>query len=502
MIDFKIKLENIQERDSLINLFEDIENQTQRKPIHDAAPASVCLPSTEYLLSLEAKHNFDGEFCTKKPEIIVVVDNSTSMRGIPWKQVQCGLIKLLNITRNSINCRVISYNQYAQQIKLTGCKDVDDLTINSIEVQGATNFVAAFKELEKFFVQNDDSLFFPHYIFFMTDGQDTMNSSQEIMKALEHLQEKIETFGGEVVFNVLGFSQHHDATFLENISLIGTSDGAYSFVSPQEGDKALEERLIALVEETTCTIGQTINVEAASNNIEFLSEWFGQSEKKVILPAKLTKTHGETKILTKKFVRISNNAETHILLNVYEELRGRTKPIKARVVKSETILLNDARSITTFNLRKLRAAMNMVIYRMRITDASKDTSVKAAYDIVKKQMYSIKDVDLLPNSSAKRHHSTVSGYINLCSRSLEPGNRNRVEAAMTSKGSMSSCMSSSCQQQNLCVQTPSPGMFSDSSSVVPNRTPSQMKVKLTDYSNQSDDEDETAVDNQPGSAPN
>ena len=42
---------------------------------------------------------------------------------------------------------------------------------------------------------------------------------------------------GEVIFNVLGFAEHHNEDFLESLALIGTSDGSYSFVSPKEGKK-------------------------------------------------------------------------------------------------------------------------------------------------------------------------------------------------------------------------------------------------------------------------
>ena len=42
-----------------------------------------------------------------------------------------------------------------------------------------------------------------------------------IVTAKEHLQAKIEHFGGEVIFNVLGFSDDHNEDFLESLALIG-----------------------------------------------------------------------------------------------------------------------------------------------------------------------------------------------------------------------------------------------------------------------------------------
>ena len=49
---------------------------------------------------------------------------------------------------------------------------------------------------------------------------------------------------GEVIFNVLGFAEHHNEDFLESLALIGTSDGSYSFVSPKEGKKKENSFLI------------------------------------------------------------------------------------------------------------------------------------------------------------------------------------------------------------------------------------------------------------------
>ena len=158
--------------------------------------------------------------------------------------------------------------------------------INSIRAGGSTNFVAVFEALGKIFKneKKKDSTV-PHYIFMMTDGEDTCNKTEEIENAKEHLQVAIEGFGGstifgyllickypdsiiiltrkwyfesikicickkyrlflqiqiwpigEVIFNVLGFAEHHNEDFLESLALIGTSDGSYSFVSPKEGKK-------------------------------------------------------------------------------------------------------------------------------------------------------------------------------------------------------------------------------------------------------------------------
>ena len=64
-----------------------------------------------------------------------------------------------------------------------------------------------------------------------------------------------------MVFNVLGFSQQHDDNFLNLLSLIGTSDGSYNFVSPSEGDSALHEILVGMVSNFSTSIGRLMNLE-------------------------------------------------------------------------------------------------------------------------------------------------------------------------------------------------------------------------------------------------
>ena len=50
--------------------------------------------------------------------------------------------------------------------------------------------------------------------------------------AQEHLQTVILGYGAEVIFHVMGFSAQHNEQFLESLSFLGTSDGSYSYVSP------------------------------------------------------------------------------------------------------------------------------------------------------------------------------------------------------------------------------------------------------------------------------
>lgn len=54
-------------------------------------------------------------------------------------------------------------------------------------------------------------------------------------------QDVIAKYGEEVIVHVLGFSQHHNDAFLESLTLIGTADGSYNYISPNDGKKIRAE---------------------------------------------------------------------------------------------------------------------------------------------------------------------------------------------------------------------------------------------------------------------
>merc|ERR1712012_395039 len=138
----------------------------------------------------------------------------------------CGKISSCLLSR----IRVISYNQEASQVALTGESQVDKASIDKIRASGSTSFVAVFKHLSAIFKDKTEDASKAFFVFFMTDGEDTVSSPKEIMQQKELMQTDIEKFGAEVVFHVLGFSEQHDEQFLESLTFLGTSDGTYSFV--------------------------------------------------------------------------------------------------------------------------------------------------------------------------------------------------------------------------------------------------------------------------------
>ena len=114
------------------------------------------------------------------------------------------------------------------------------------------------------------------------------------------------------------------------------------------------------MESTSESIGKIINVEVLGENVEFLGEWFGESEKEVILPAKLSKIEDKITISTRKFVRIPNGEEPKMILKIHEKLRGNSEPQEAKIISVEKIELSQKDVIDAHNLKKLRSAMNLI----------------------------------------------------------------------------------------------------------------------------------------------
>ena len=312
---------------------------------------------------------------------------------------------------------MISYNHEASHLPLTGEAQVDKASIEKIRAGGSTSFVAVFKQLSAIFKDKSEDASKAFFVFFMTDGEDTVSSPKEIMQQKEMMQTDIEKFGAEVVFHVLGFSEQHDEQFLESLTFLGTSDGTYSFVTPSEGERAIEERLVALVQSTSSAVGRSLNIEMKSKDIQFLGDTFGEGKEEVVVPAMVSKQAGTIRIATKKFVRKmpTCNGPPQLELKIYEKLTGAPKAIEATVLRMEEVVLTDPTEIADHNLKKLRTALNMITGQ--ISEADKPEQVegmKVWHKLVQEKFAKMKiDDKNIPQPMQSRKKAVESG-INIC----------------------------------------------------------------------------------------
>jgi len=475
LIQFSCKLETVAGDKSMINLFQADDKQ------------GVLKDNNEYLMHLEAELPAEKETKTQEAEFIVVVDRSGSMQGTPWKQVQDALMKMLDLTRTQGNIQTtsIAYNHDVSQVKLTGEEKVDKASIKAIRASGSTNFVAVFKELSKIFSDKKKDATKAYFVFFMTDGLDTCNNPREIMAAKEQLQTQIEKFGGEIVFHVLGFSEDHDEAFLESLTYLGTSDGSYSFVSPAEGERALEERLLQLIKSTSSVVGRNINVEIKSENMEFLGDSFAEVKKDVVLPAMMTKQGNKIKIATKKFVRKTGDTEPRFEVKVYEKLTGNPDAKDAAVISIEEIFLDKQMDIDDHNLKKLRTALNMITATISDAESEKDKEkMKVWHKLVTEKFALLKiDDQSAPKAMVNRKRAVKSG-LEICNEIYDPSNDrlNEREKYLKASSAMNAYQISSKSVQNRRqVKKKSTGINSWIGNQKGMRTQIQQKVTTTDY---------------------
>jgi len=401
-IKFDCKLETVVRSEVALSLFKVLEKQ-QEDDVNN-----------EFLMHLSAEVADQGEAKVQSAEFIVIVDRSGSMQGTPWKQVQGGLTKMLELTRSqeNIRIRVISYNQEASQVALTGESQVDKASIDKIRASGSTSFVAVFKHLSAIFKDKTEDASKAFFVFFMTDGEDTVSSPKEIMQQKELMQTDIEKFGAEVVFHVLGFSEQHDEQFLESLTFLGTSDGTYSFVSPSEGGKAIEERLVALVQSTSSAVGRSLNIEMKSNDLQFLGDTFGEGKTEVVVPAMVSKNNGVVRIATKKFVKKMPTCKgsPKLELKIYEKLTGAPDAISASIAKTEEFVLKEQVHVADHNLVKLRTALNMITGQ--ISEADKPEQVegmKVWHKLVQEKFAKITLDESIPQNIKSKKKAVESG---------------------------------------------------------------------------------------------
>eukprot|EP00092_Neocalanus_flemingeri_P023935 GFUD01025964.1.p1 GENE.GFUD01025964.1~~GFUD01025964.1.p1 ORF type:complete len:490 (-),score=154.82 GFUD01025964.1:169-1638(-) len=475
IIQFSCKLETVAGDKSMLSLFQNHDNQ------------GVKTQNDEYLMHLEAEISAEKEAKTQEAEFIVVVDRSGSMNGTPWKQVQDALNKMLDLTRTqgNIETTAIAYNHETMRVNITGDAKVDKATIKGIRASGSTNFVATFRDLSKIFADKKQDASKAYFVFFLTDGLDTCNNPREIMAEKEKLQTQIEKFGAEVVFHVLGFSEDHDEAFLESLTFLGTSDGTYSFVTPAEGERALEERLLQLIKSTSSVVGRNINIEIKSENMEFLGDSFAETKKDVVLPAMMTKQGNTIKIATKKFVRKTGSSEPKFEVKVFEKLTGNPDAKDAAISIIEEIVLDKKVDIDDHNLKKLRTALNMITATLSDAESDKEKEKMKVWHSLVTDKFALLKIDdkTAPKAMVSRKRAVEAG-LGICNEIYDPSNdklSEREKCLKTSSAMTSYQMVSNQVQNRRLVKKKGTGSNAWVGNQKGSRNMMQTKMSATDY---------------------
>ena len=324
--------------------------------------------------------------------------------------------KMIELIKDNkrISVKTMVYNQSAEW--LAGNGDKAAYEVKAMRAGGSTNFKAVFELLQKYLENGAETgsggggmlsklrsagpkkeaaagTRKKVFVFFMTDGCDTCNNSQQLMVSKEHLQDSMAKYGEEVVVHVLGFGKNHDDSFLESLSLLGTSDGSYSYVQPTDGDHALEKRLTDLLESTTGLVGKSVFLDLKIENEggQFLGEWFGDGKSDIVLQAFMQMQGDLATVNTTKFIKLPKGETLRLKINMLRDLKEDTAVIpgnvKKIVVQTDADLSEKEGKMLT--LRKLRTCLNLLTAKIgnSMDEGNRKEAeklVKAWYEIISK----------------------------------------------------------------------------------------------------------------------
>ena len=172
---------------------------------------------------------------------------------------------------------------------------------------------------------------------------------------------------------------------------------------------------------------QAILLQVKSQNVEFLGKWFNESSKEAILVGHMTKHSGDMiHISTHKFVRMPEDQvylghsvfyylqkvhkqllliaffdakfwlqQPEIEIKAAESLYGDAK-LETKIVDITKVTWNEAANpdeVRLFQLRKMRAAMNMVSSKISEASSTPDPMAKAVHSKIKSMMEALKNRD-------------------------------------------------------------------------------------------------------------
>lgn len=149
--------------------------------------------------------------------MFLCLDKSGSMSGRPFTALKQGAAMVAKSISESNDYSQFNTLMFDTGIKTLVCNNEAQLDkylqdVEKFKADGSTNFVEVFKSIEKY-VKGTEGVRDISVIFF-TDGQDTCNNKNVIMNSLEDLTKALKKKGVSCRFLTIGFTNDHDAMFL------------------------------------------------------------------------------------------------------------------------------------------------------------------------------------------------------------------------------------------------------------------------------------------------
>jgi 2'-5' RNA ligase len=249
-------------------IFQSTQNDIQkiRQNFHQVDDSFVRL-----VFSAEADEVECSRVCSDKLQksrcTLFVIDRSASM-GCAYAEVKSAVRYMMKESAGKVKIDFILYNERARK---ASPEDV----LNSFP-DGMTSFVAAFAAIRSYVMAQPEGSSIN--VVFMTDGQDT--ASKNLPGAQGVFADLLRTCKRTVVIHTIGFTAGHEQELLEELRLMGNSDGTYRYAGESED---LESRFTEMFDFLELNVRKKVLIDEAEFTCDAESHGDGRLHFDVLL---------------------------------------------------------------------------------------------------------------------------------------------------------------------------------------------------------------------------
>ncbi|XP_053374188.1 uncharacterized protein LOC123531588 [Mercenaria mercenaria] len=376
--------------------------------------------SKEQFLTVDIElSNGDGTMVQQtRTHLVLVVDNSGSMAGQPWKQVKESLHAIIGSSINLTNLKtdLIVYSTKANPVPFTISNYKE--TIDGLQASGMTNFVSAFKKVYDSISSSKD--YTRTVVVFLTDGQDTVNCTEIRSHLIPKLKEGFVKHSKEATVHAVGFSKDHDFRFLKKLAEEGgTCPGMFRYCEPGDDKQALQSKLDELFDFILESNDRKVTIELLGENGTIVGQ--KSRSKSSTLNAKVVTDDGEnsqknvTRLVADSWIFLEDPSDLpsmSILVETDMKIDGSATPvtIPCEIVQIERRLIETPSDKTRWRLRILERNVDDLMNQTANAVAQK-TDVSRLQARVEKYQESISHTRVFGNGISRGDREVMFNLI-------------------------------------------------------------------------------------------
>lgn len=172
---------------------------------------------------------------SRENAFLMILDRSGSMCGGPWKALTEGAVQVATRIYEQNEFKDFNTMFFNHKVEMMPTKNLADFTtkISRVKAMSTTNFSASFKKIRAYCENKRPQ---DLTVLFLTDGNDTCNSPENVETELQNLKTYLTTKEITSRFFTIGLSSDHDSVLLSKIAQIGSDLGNFFYVDYSENN--------------------------------------------------------------------------------------------------------------------------------------------------------------------------------------------------------------------------------------------------------------------------